>query len=142
MPVKQFCPQCGERLGAHDRFCGSCGSPAVTRCPTCGQAWDGEFVEENLSSSLKKKTAPLPALPNAIPQVHPKPTQQPIVPPPVKQAPIASVAQQQPTPSISSQTTKTSAPKYGPDYVKGKDCSNCGSKDQAKKRCKLCGSDN
>ena len=30
------CSACGARLGAGDRFCGGCGSPAGTTCPHCG----------------------------------------------------------------------------------------------------------
>ena len=131
-----FCKNCGEKLGPADRFCGSCGTPKVELCPTCGQVWEKEESEEAISAPIKKprneesffensvKPKPVPSTPPVAPQL----------PSPASPAPKVQV-------SIAPSNQLTSArvqPVYGKQYESGKDCPNCGEKGQKGNKCFTC----
>ena len=116
MPI--FCEQCGTKLPSTGKFCGSCGTPipvVIEHCPTCGQEWDGVKVAAApvaTTAAPKKKTAP-------------------------KTAPAVEVVA---TPTVVVQSGNQ--PIYGPLYVAGRDCPNCGAANMGKKTCSLCESEN
>jgi predicted amidophosphoribosyltransferase len=131
-----FCKNCGDKLGPADRFCGSCGTPKVELCPTCGQVWEKEESEEAVSVTTKKsrkeetvfetpvKPRPAPPIPQAAPQS----------PPPAPPAPKVQVS----APTSSQLTSARVQPVYGKQYELGKDCPNCGEKGQKGKKCSTC----
>ena len=43
-PLIQYCPQCGDRIGAGFHFCAKCGCELAPTCGSCGQAVDRDYV--------------------------------------------------------------------------------------------------
>lgn len=114
MPI--FCEQCGSKLPSTGKFCGSCGAPipvVVEHCPTCGQEWDGVKVAV--------AAAPEPATKK-------------------KSTPKPALVVENVAPTVVVQSGNQ--PVYGPLYVAGKDCPNCGAANMGKKTCSLCESEN
>jgi len=61
--MAKFCAECGNQLKDSVRFCGSCGTPVVNLCPTCGQEWNQEpvstpAVKKNVAAQHPKPAAP------------------------------------------------------------------------------------
>jgi hypothetical protein len=127
-----FCKNCGDKLGPADRFCGSCGTPKVDLCPTCGQVWEKEKAEEKSSPATKsapkeKSNSGQPVRPvSASPVVD--------VHEPASVVPKIEIA---PT-AISQISSARIQPVYGKLYELGKDCPNCGEKGQKGKKCITC----
>lgn len=123
-----FCKNCGEKMGSTDRFCGSCGTPKVELCPTCGQTWDKSAISEEPVKQIKRKTKE-------------QSTEKSV---PVEPAPSMPTPQQAPSvlepnaPQVNNLTTARVQPIYGKQYELGKDCPNCGEKGQKGKTCSTC----
>ena len=116
--MANYCSQCGAQLPDTGKFCGACGTPIVEEvhtCPTCGQEWDGQ-VKSKAQPAAKSKKAAAVKEPEVV----------------VKQSSAV----------IAYNTTAAVQPVYGPLYVDGKDCPNCGSSNMAKKTCTTCESEN
>ena len=106
-------------MGSNDRFCGSCGTPKVELCPTCGQTWDKSAISEEPVKQSKQKTKE-------------QSTEKSV---PVEPAP--SVFEPN-APQVNNLTTARVQPIYGKQYELGKDCPNCGEKGQKGKTCSTC----
>ena len=127
-----FCKKCGDKLGPGDRFCGSCGTPKVELCPTCGQVWEKGETEE-VQAPPTKTTPRVKSVTEQI--VKPIPTPPAVAtPPPAPAAPKMQV-DVAPNSRISSARVQ---PVYGKQYESGKDCPNCGEKGQKGKKCVTC----
>lgn len=128
-----FCKNCGDKLGPADRFCGSCGTPKIELCPTCGQIWDKEKADAESSAPpiskpvAKTKITKEEVRPASVPP--PLVASQPFTPAPKIQIEVA------PSNLISSARVQ---PIYGKLYEAGKDCPNCGEKGQKNKQCTTC----
>lgn len=125
-----FCKNCGDKLGPDDRFCGSCGTPKVDLCPTCGQVWEKDKAEQVISP----ESTPAPRGITSSEKV-------------AKSMPATAVIpqSQSPTEKIEITTVQTNRissarvqPVYGKLYELGKDCPNCGEKGQKGKKCSTC----
>lgn len=115
--MAKYCASCGGELQPAAKFCGSCGyavPPEIHNCPTCGQEWDGKPAKNKVENNR-------PAVTKSI-QVLTKPITTSTV--------------------VAHNTTAKIQPVYGPLYVEGKDCPNCGSVNMANKTCKTCESEN
>jgi predicted amidophosphoribosyltransferase len=127
-----FCKNCGDKLGPADRFCGSCGTPKVELCPTCGQVWDKEIAEDAPTPSVKA----LSKEKNVIKETTSKPSTPPVE---VVSPPTTPQPKVQPNIALLSQiSTARVQPVYGKQYELGKDCPNCGEKGQKGKKCSTC----
>lgn len=127
-----FCKNCGDKLGPADRFCGSCGTPKVELCPTCGQIWDKakDVAEIDVPSNKpvsKAKVLSQEAKPAGV-------TPAAVAPQPEAVAPKIQIEVAH-SPLISSARVQ---PIYGKLYEAGKDCPNCGEKGQKNKKCSTC----
>ncbi len=119
--MAKFCAECGAELTPQGKFCGSCGAAVpveIKNCPTCGQEWDGTPVNEKTPAPKKTQEKP------------PAPAREVLV----KEEPVRT--------RIAHNTTAAVQPIYGPLYVDGKDCPNCGTANMANKTCKTCESEN
>lgn len=125
--MAKFCAECGAELTATGKFCGSCGAAVpieIKHCPTCGQKWDGKKLEPKANKPARADVA------SQIQEPEPEPEPEVLV---------------TTTPSarrIVHNTTAAVQPIYGPLYVEGKDCPNCGTANMANKTCKTCESEN
>jgi predicted amidophosphoribosyltransferase len=123
-----FCKNCGDKLGSNDRFCGTCGTPKIELCPTCGQTWDKGAAEEEPVKQSKGKTKE-PANSKSV-------FADPVSP---KTEPQLPVSVPEPTPPPANNLTSARVqPIYGKQYELGKDCPNCGEKGQKGKKCSTC----
>jgi hypothetical protein len=113
----KFCAQCGTGLGPADKFCAICGTKIISKCPTCGQAWDGVVnIEPSPSPKERVEEKPKPAVEKREQVEKPEPIT------------VTKVAEQ----------TGGNKPVYGSAFDKTKDCANCGSAGK-KKACDVCG---
>jgi hypothetical protein len=123
-----FCKNCGDKFGSNDRFCGTCGTPKIELCPTCGQTWDKTAVIEEPAKQSKSKGKET-ANPKSV-------FADPV---PVETQPEAHVYVPEPTaPPANNLTSARVQPIYGKQYELGKDCPNCGEKGQKGKKCSTC----
>lgn len=121
--MAKFCEECGSELTTTGKFCGSCGAAVpvvIQNCPTCGHEWDGK--KKALESSVRVRKVTASAQTKVLPES------------------VTSVASR--SSRVAHNTTAVIQPIYGPLYIEGKDCPNCGTANMANKTCKICESEN